>query len=109
MFTRRSNIVANGICNTGIIDKGIPMATANDTDFEPVFTPYMPKNEVEELELITKSVGGKATTSLKRAIALNPINDDPARVEEEMKEEEEQQLKRAQEALAIGESSNGVE
>lgn len=108
MFTRRSNVVANGICNTGIIDKGIPMSVANDTDFEPVFKPYMPKNEVEELELITKSVGGKQTTSRRRAIELNPLNDDPAQVEEEIKEEEQEALKQAQEAMGVGETSNSV-
>ena len=109
MFTRRSNIVANGICNTGIIEGGIPMSTADDTDFEPIFTPYMPKNEVEELELITKSVGGKQTTSQRRAISLNPLNDDPARIEEEMKEEEAEALLRAQEALGVGGTSSSVE
>jgi len=109
MFTRRSNIVANGICNTGIIDKGIPMSVADETDFEPIFTPYMPKNEVEELELITKSVGGKQTTSRRRAIELNPLNDDAAQVEEEIKQEEEEALQMAQKAMSVGESSSSVE
>lgn len=109
MFTRRSNIVANGICNTGIIESGIPMSVSDETDFEPIFTPYMPKNEVEELELISKSVGGKQTTSRRRAIALNPINDDPALIEEEIKEEEAEALKQAQEAMGVGGSSSGVE
>ena len=63
MFTRRSNIVANGIVTTGIIDSGIPERIAQEVEFEPIFKPFMPKNEVEELELITKSTGGKATTS----------------------------------------------
>lgn len=109
MFTRRSNIVANGICQTGIIEKGIPESVANDIDFEPIFRPYMPKNEVEELDLITKSVGGKQTTSQRRAIELNPLNDDPEEVEQEIKEEQQEALRQAQEAMSIGESSNGVE
>ena len=108
MFTRRSNIVSNGICNTGIIEGGIPESVADETDFEPVFNPFMPKNEVEQLELITKSTGGKATTSQKRGIELNPLNDDPEEVEEEMKQEQQEQLEQAAQAMAIGESSNGV-
>lgn len=109
MFTRRSNIVANGICNTGIIEAGIPMSVANDTDFEPVFKPYMPKNEVEELELITKSVGGKQTTSRRRGIELNPLNDDADEVEEEIKQEEQESLEQAQAVMSVGETSNTVE
>lgn len=108
MFTRRSNIVSNGITNTGIIDGGIPESVADDVDFEPVFNPYMPKNEVEQLELITKSTGGKATTSQRRGIELNPLNDDPDEVEEEMRKEQQEQLEQAAQAMAIGEPSNGV-
>ena len=108
MFTRRSNIVANGICNTGIIEKGIPMTVADETDFEPVFKPYMPKNEVEELELITKSVGGKQTTSQKRAIALNPLNDDPEQIEQEIQEEEQRSLEQSAQMMGQGESSSEV-
>ena len=108
MFTRRSNIVSNGICNTGIIEKGIPMSVADETDFEPVFRPYMPKNEVEELELITKSVGGKQTTSQRRAIELNPLNDDPQQVEQEIQEEEKKSLEQAATVMGQGETSNSV-
>ena len=109
MFTRRSNIVANGICNTGIIESGIPASVADEVDFEPVFKPYMPKNEVEELDLITKSVGGKQTTSRKRAIELNPLNDDPAEIEEEIKQEEQEAMEQAAKTMGIGESSSNVE
>ena len=108
MFTRRSNIVANGICNTGIIQGGIPMTVADDTDFEPVFTPYMPKNEVEQLDLITKSVGGKQTTSRRRAIELNPLNDDPEQVEQEIKDEEQEAMEQTATIMGQGESSNEV-
>ncbi len=108
MFTRRSNIVANGICNTGIIESRIPMSVAESTEFEPVFKPYMPKNEVEEMELINKSVGGKQTTSRRRAIELNPLNDDPDEVEEEIKKEEQEALEQAQAMMGEGGSSNDV-
>lgn len=109
MFTRRSNIVANGICNTGIIQGSIPLSVADETDFEPVFKPYMPENEVEKLELITKSTGGKATTSRRRGIELNPLNDNAEEVEAEIKAEEQEALKQAAAAMSVGESSNGVE
>ena len=109
MFTRRSNIVSNGICNTGIIEKGIPMSVADEIDFEPIFKPYMPKNEVEELELITKSTGGKATTSQKRGIELNPLNDDPEEVAQEMEEEKQAELNMAAKTLGTGGSSSSVE
>lgn len=106
MFTRRSNIIANGICNVGIITSGIPDSIANDVDFEPIFKPYMPKNETEELQLITQSIGGKSTTSRKRAIAINPLNDDPVRIEQEILDEEQEEMNKAAQMMSIGESSN---
>ena len=109
MFTRRSNIVANGIVTTGIAEKGIPERIADEIEFEPIFKPFMPKNEVEELELITKSTGGKATTSRRRGIELNPLNDDPDEVEQEIEEEEQKALEQAAAAMSVGESANGVE
>ena len=109
MFTRRSNVVSNGICNTGIIERGIPMNVADETDFEPMFKPYMPKNEVEELELITKSTGGKATTSQRRGIELNPLNDDPDEVEQQIRDEEQVAMEQAAQMMGQGETSNGVE
>ena len=109
MFTRRSNIVANGIVHTGIIKGGIPESVAEEIDFEPVFDPYMPKNDVEELELITKSVGGKQTTSIRRAIELNPLNDDPAQVQSEIEDEEEKALQQAAAMMGTGGTGNTVE
>ncbi len=109
MFTRRSNIVANGIVTTGIIEKGIPERVAQEIEFEPIFKPYMPKNEVEELDLITKSTGGKQTTSRRRAIELNPLNDDPDEVEREIEEEEQKALEQAAASLGQGDSGSGVE
>lgn len=108
MFTRRSNIVADGICYVGIVTPGIPSETTQQVNFEPIFKPYMPKNELEEMQLITQSTGGKATTSRKRAIAVNPLNDDPVRIEQEMEEEEQEALMMAQQAMAIGESSSSA-
>ncbi len=106
MFTRRSNIVTNGICNTGLYAKGISLDVAENIDFEPVFTPYMPKNDTELLQLITTSIGGKQTTSQKRAIQLNPLNDDPDKIEQEIKEEEDSNLAQQAAMLGVGGTAN---
>lgn len=106
MFTRRSNIVANGICHTGIIEAGIPERTAVEVEFEPVFTPYMPKNDQETLQLISTSTGGMSTTSKRRAVELNPLNDDPERVMKEMEEEQQQALALQAQMMGTGGSTN---
>ena len=106
MFTRRCNIVANGICNTGAYIKGIDLAVAEQVDFEPVFKPYLPKNDVELLQLITSSNGGAKSTSNRRAIELNPINDDADKVEEEMKQEQQEEMTQQAAMLGAGSSAS---
>ena len=108
MFTRRCNIVANGICETGIVEKGIPMSVAESCDFEPVFTPYLPKNDTEMLELIQRSTGGQPTTSRRRGIELNPINDDADRVEQEIAQEQQEAIALAARSMGVGDSSNSA-
>lgn len=108
MFTRRCNIVANGICETGIVERGIPASVAQDIDFEPLFKPYMPKNDVEQLQLIQTATRGAATTSRRRGIELNPLNDDPDRVEQEINEETQQAMALAAMAQGVGESSDNA-
>ena len=107
MFTRRSNIVANGICNTGAYVKGIDESVAEDIDFEPVFEPYIPKNNVELMQLITQSNGGNPSTSQRRSIELNPLNDDPDKVEEEMKSEQEEALAQQAALSGLGSAASG--
>lgn len=109
MFTRRSNIVANGICNAGIYVKGIDASVAEDIDFEPVFEPYIPKNDVELMQLITQSNGGKASTSQRRSIELNPLNDDADSVEKEMKEEQQNELLQQATMLGMGSSASAAQ
>ena len=106
MFTRRSNIAANGICNAGIYVKGIDASVAENIDFEPVFEPYVPKNDVELLQLITQSNGGKPSTSQRRSIELNPLNDDADSVEKEMKEEQESEITQQAALMGIGSSAS---
>lgn len=107
MFTRRCNIVANGICNTGAYVKGIDQSVSEQIDFEPVFKPYLPKNDVELLQLITSSNGGAKSTSNRRAIELNPLNDDPDKVEEEMKSEQEEALSQQSALSGFGSAASG--
>lgn len=107
MFTRRSNIVSNGICHAGIYAKNIDVSVADDIDFEPVFTPYIPKNDTELLGMITTSTGGKPSTSQRRAIELNPINDDPDKVEEEMKQETREALMQDALLSGLGDAATG--
>ena len=107
MFTRRCNIVANGICNTGAYVKGIDQSVAENIDFEPVFKPYLPKNDVEMLQLITSSNGGAKSTSNRRAIELNPINDDPDKVEQEMKDEQKEELAQQAALSGLGSAASG--
>ena len=109
MFTRRSNIVASGICNAGIYVKGIDASVAEDIDFEPVFEPYIPKNDVELMQLITQSNGGKASTSQRRSIELNPLNDDADSVEKEIKEEQQDELMQQAAMLGMGSSSSAAQ
>lgn len=106
MFTRRSNIVANGICNAGIYVKGIDTSVADDIDFEPVFDPYIPKNDVELMQLITSSNGGEKSTSNRRAIELNPINDNPDEIEEEIRQEQEAALQNEAMLMNVGTSAS---
>lgn len=105
MFTRRSNIVANAICHTGAYVKGISEDVARNIDFEPVFKPYLPKNDVELLQLITSSNNGAKSTSNRRAIELNPLNDDPNKVEAEIKKEQEESLAQAAALSGLGGSA----
>lgn len=105
MFTRRTNIVANGICNTGVYEKGIDTSVAENIDFEPVFEPYIPKNDVETLQLINNSNGGKPSTSQRRSIELNPLNDDADKVEKEMQEEQQKELMQQAAMLGAGGSA----
>lgn len=109
MFTRRSNIVANGICNAGIYVKGIDASVAENIDFEPVFEPYVPKNDVELLQLITQSNGGKPSTSQRRSIEINPLNDDADSVEKEMKEEQQNELMQQAAMLDMGGSASAAQ
>lgn len=74
MFTRRCNLVKNGIVTTGREDsKAIPERIEKATKIEPVFTPYMPKNMKEIIEMLVTATGGKAIMSQKEGVANNEL------------------------------------
>lgn len=106
MATRRCNIVKSGVSTSGVYVQGISDRVADELDIVPVYTPYAPKNDVEMLELINKSNGGAKSTSQRRAIELNPINDNPTVIEEELKKEQEEAMAIRQQLLGAGDTVN---
>ena len=77
MFTRRFNLVMNGYAS--IIDV-TRESVVEKIVVEPQFSPYMPKNELEELQMITTSTAGKATMSVEEGVRRNPLVSNPDEV-----------------------------
>lgn len=69
MFTRRYNLVQNGYATSL---QTVPESVINQIQIEPVFKPYMPKNELEEIQIISTSTGGKPTMSQEEGVRQNP-------------------------------------
>lgn len=70
MFTRRCNIIKNGIATSL---KPIPDDDVSSLRIVPKFTPYSPKNERELIDMISASTGGKATMSQEEGVRKNPL------------------------------------
>lgn len=86
-FTRRYNLVQNGVVTTGLPNhKAIPERVAKLIDVEPVFTPYFPKNEYEEIQIIQASTQ-KPTMSQEEGVRQNPRNSNPQDVLEQLQKE----------------------
>lgn len=84
MFTRRFNLVLNGYATS--------LATVVDSvisriNIEPVFKPYMPKNELEEIQMISTSTGGKPSMSQEEGVRQNPKVSNADAVLKQLKEE----------------------
>lgn len=95
-FERRFNIVKDGVCQRDGISEKVMEATF----CEPIFSPYLPKNELEEIQMINASTNGKATMSQKSGVRRNPIVSNP---DEEIKNlEEEEQAKQEQQMQMLG-------
>lgn len=89
MFTRRYNLVQNGYA-TSI--KAIPESVLNSIYVEPVFRPYMPKNELEEIQIISTSTGGKPTMSQEEGVKQNPRIKNAEEVLKQLQSEEAAQM-----------------
>ena len=86
-FTRRYNIVQNGVVTTGVPgEKAIPERVADEIDVEPQFTPYFPKNEYEEIQMIQAAVQ-KPTMSQEEGVRQNPRINNPKEVLEQLQQE----------------------
>ena len=88
MFTRRCNIIKNGIATSL---KAIPEEDVDSLVMTPKFTPYSPKNEKEMIEMINMSTGGKATMSQQEGVRKNPIVSNADSVMTEMKQEQKEE------------------
>ena len=93
MFTRRFNVVKSGFV-TSI--QAMPQRIAEELHVTPIFSPYIPKNELETLQLINLSTQGKETMSQEDGVRLNPLVTNP---EETLKQLQEQSKKDSQLAM----------
>lgn len=86
MYTRRYNVVKSGHGAIGLHD--IADSDMNKLIAKPIFKLFLPKNDLETIQMINASTGGKATMSQKAGVAKNPLVTNP---DETMKELEEEQ------------------
>ena len=84
MFTRRYNLVQNGYA-TSLVP--VPESVTNSIYVEPIFKPYMPKNEIEEVQLLSVATGGKPTMSQNEAVKHNPRVSNPEATIKELQQE----------------------
>lgn len=106
MFTRRFNIVKNGIANC---IKATPQRIVDTLNVEPFFAPYIPKNEMEMLQMINLSTQSKATMSQEDGVKLNPLVSNPEQTIKQLQEESAAQAKLDIFASAINSEQNGEE
>lgn len=90
MFQRRINLL-KAMCTLADVSlethlKGLEIA--------PVFKPYMPRNEKEEMETLTIGTGGKGVMSQRTAMENNPFITDVDREIEHLAEEASEAAKR---------------
>lgn len=100
LFSRRANIVKNGIVTTM---KPYADGVEDDVYIIPVFTPYIPKNDSETISNIKACVGDSPIMSQEEAVRLNPLVRDPEQTIkslEEVKEKEAEANLKYEEQLA---------
>lgn len=91
MFTRRYNLVQNGIAST-LIQPAMPERLVSAMKVEPKFTPFMPQNKLEQIQLINASNGGKPSLSQADSVELNPLVKNPKQTLEELQKQERMEL-----------------
>lgn len=99
-FERRFNVVKGGCAKRD----GIGATIVEATFCKPVFTPYLPKNEKEEIEIINLSTGGKATMSQEEAVYKNPKVDNPEETIKQLAKEKEEAAKQQREVFGLGDA-----
>jgi len=91
-FERRFNIVKDGISQRD----GLPESVTEATYCKPQFSPYLPENELEEIQMLNLSTNGASTMSQKTAVRLNPKvankDEEIKNLEEEAAEAERKQM-----------------
>lgn len=103
-FERRFNIVKDGVCRRD----GISESVMETTFCTPVFSPYLPKNEQEEIQLLNLSTNGKATMSQKSAVKLNPKVANPDEEIKNLEEEEQASEQKQMQIMGVGDSDNAL-
>lgn len=106
MFTRRFNVVKNGVAAS---ITATPQRIVDDLKITPEFTPYIPKNELEMLQLINLSTQGKATMSQMDGVHLNPLVSNPEQTIKQLKEDESAEAKMNLFASALNGNTNNEE
>lgn len=93
MFTRRLNLLKH------IIGTKINISLASEVNtlyMEPVFSPYLPKNTKEEIDILATARGNKALISNETAIENNPLVGEVSEEVERMKRESDADFERMQ-------------
>ena len=106
MFTRRFNVVKSGYALT---IGAVPSRIADQLRITPVFTPYIPKNEVEMLQLINLSTQSKQTMSQEDGIRLNPLVSNPEITIKEIRKEQQEATKLMLFGTATNDTQQGEE
>jgi SPP1 family phage portal protein len=86
MFQRRYNLVQNGIATSLMV---VPDSVIDSIAVEPKFEPYMPKNLLEQLQLLNLSTGNKPTMSQETAVKQNPLVDNARENFEQLQAEQQ--------------------
>lgn len=89
MFTRRFNLVLNGYVTSL---KAVPESAYANIRVEPRFKPYLPKNEVEEMQIISMSTGSKPTMSQEEGVRQNPRVSNPEEVLKQIQQESQAEM-----------------